>query len=262
MKKNSISIIVKIYILCLKIQLIFTFSIVIAFTAFKTYARDIKIVGTDWEPFSASTLESGGVLTEIVVTAFKRKGYNAEIQWYPWKRCLVLTSKGERDVLMTAYYSEQRAKKYLYSDPLFQIDIGLVALKEAGISSYKSLRDLEKFTIGVTKNWVNSAEFDAANYLKKDVSLTHITTMRKLFGRRIDMIVTSIPVFQYEVNRMKYHSLSEVTILDPILTKNNLHILSGFKVADYKKIIQDFNEGLSEIKQDGSYGKIFSKHGF
>ncbi|MDE1464014.1 substrate-binding periplasmic protein [Spartinivicinus poritis] len=228
----------------------------------KVLARDITIVTTDWEPYFASTLEEGGVLTEIVKTAFKRKGHKISLQWYPWKRCMVLVAKGKRDIALGAYFSKERAKTYYYSDPFFDINVGIIALKEAGITSYSSLHELKEYTIGVTKNWVNSAEFDKADYLRKDISQSHIITIRKLFGRRIDMIVTSIPVFQYEVGRLKHHNLSEIVVLNPLLSTNELYLISSIKLKDHKKIIQDFNKGLAEIKKDGTYGKIFSKHGF
>lgn len=241
--------------------LIILFSIAIS-SPLSGLARDISMVTVDWAPLYASNLKGGGVLTEVVKSAFKRKGHNATLQWHPWKRCMVLVGKGKSDIAMGAYFSKERARNYLYSDPFFEVNIGLVALKEIGITSYKSLQELKKYTIGVNKHWVNSPQFDAATYLKKDYSQTHIVTLRKLFGRRIHMIVTSIPVLQYEVGRMKHHSLSEVVILDPLLATNKLYLISGFKLKDHKQIIQDFNEGLAEIKKDGTYGKIFAKHGF
>lgn len=234
----------------------------IATISFKISARDIAMVTVDWEPYYASNLENGGVVVDLVKTAFKRKGHTATIQWYPWKRSLVLVAEGKKGILVGAYYSKERAKTYLFSDPLFEINVGLIALKETGITSYKSLTELKNYTIGVNKNWVNTPKFDAATYLKKDYSQTHITTIRKLFGRRIDMIVASIPVFQYEVSKMKHHDLSEVVVLKPLLATNKLYILSGLQLLDHKQIIHDFNKGLAEIKQDGTYGKIFSKHGF
>ncbi|WP_163834670.1 substrate-binding periplasmic protein [Spartinivicinus ruber] len=219
------------------------------------------MVTSEWEPFFASTLKNQGVLIEIAKTAFMRKGHSAKIQWYPWKRCMYLTAKGKKDIAI-GYFSKERAKTYLYSKPFFEVDIGLVALKETNLSSYKSLKDLKPYVIGVNKGWVNSSEFDSATYLNKDYSLLHHTTIRKLFGKRIDMIVTSIPVFRYEVNKMNKYSLSDVVILKPLLSKNGLYLFSSFNVKDHRQIIQDFNEGLTEIQQDGTYEKIFIEHGF
>lgn len=249
--------------MCIKSQLLTALFIAITtLTSIQTSARAVSIVATDWAPYFASTLKNGGVLSEIVIKALKRKEHYATIRWYPWNRCLMLVAKGEADFVLGAYFNEARTDTYHYSAPLFEVNLALVALKEADITSYKSLKDLKPYTIGVTKYWINTPAFDAATYLTKDQSLTHIANIRKLFGRRLDMIVTSIPVFQYEVAKLRYHNLSEVVVLDPLLGTNKLYLISGQTLEDHKKITEDFNQGLAEIKDDGTYGKIFAKHGF
>ena len=56
--------------------------------------------------------------------------------------------------------------------------------------------------------------------------------------------------------------MSEVVVLSPILGKKGLHLMMGRKIPDHEKIIADFNKGLKEIREDGTYGRILSSHGF
>ncbi|OMH39313.1 hypothetical protein BGP75_04020 [Motiliproteus sp. MSK22-1] len=220
------------------------------------------MVTTEWEPFYASTLEAGGVVTDIVASAFEREGYQTTIEWYPWLRAMKLVENGGADMVMGAYYSEERSRLYHFSDPFFNIDIGLIALKETGISQYEDLKALTPYKIGVNRGWAYTEEFDSANFLNKEYAMNQILVTRMLFARRVDMIAASLAVFQHETNRLRYHNSSEVVVLSPLLDSKPLHLMFSRKNPDHLKLANDFNRGLAKIRADGSYGRILAKHGF
>jgi len=225
-------------------------------------ARDVSMVTVDWEPYYASSLDKGGVYTEIVTTAFKRVGHNATVRFISWKRALKYVEDGKKDIVMGAYYNEERTQVYHFSDSCMTLNSGLIAHKKLGITSYKSLEDLKPYKIGVNRGWTYTPEFDAADFLQKDEATNQMVNIRKFFKGRVDLIAITIEIFQYEVSKLKDHNMSEVVVLDPILDKKGLFLMMGKKVPDHKKIISDFNRGLKEIRDDGTYGKIFSAHGF
>ena len=225
-------------------------------------ARELKMVTTEWEPFYASTLDAGGVVTDIVSAAFKREGYETTIEWFPWLRAMKLVENGGADMVMGAYYSEERAKLFSFSDPFFDIDIGFVALKEAGISEYDGLQSLTPFKIGVNRGWAYTDSFDAASYLNKEYAMNQILVTRMLFARRVDMIAVSLAVFQHEASRLRYHDMSEVIVLSPLLDTKKLHLMFSRNNPDHLKLTEDFNRGLARIRADGTYGRIMAKHGF
>ena len=101
------------------------------------------MVTTSWEPFYSPSLSSGGVVTELVQTAFIRAGHKTSISWYPWVRALTMVEHGISDVVMGAFYSAERNEKFYFSDPIFSVDVGLVALKSISIEKYKDLKSLE-----------------------------------------------------------------------------------------------------------------------
>jgi len=226
------------------------------------HAREISMVTVDWEPYYASSLDKGGVYTEIVTTAFKRAGHKATVRFLPWKRALKYVAEGKNDIVMGAYYNEDREKIYLFSDSCMTLRSGLVAHKKLGITSYKTLEDLKPYKIGVNRGWIYSPKFDAADYLQKDEATNQMVNIRKFFKKRVDIIAITIEIFQYEVSRMSNHDMSEIVVLDPLLGEKGLHLMMGRKIPDHKKIISDFNKGLKQIREDGTYGSILSDHGF
>ena len=230
-------------------------------TAF-TQDNNISMATTDWEPYYSSTLKKGGVINELVSTAFNRRGYTTSIIWVPWIRALRSVESGRSDVVLGAYFTEERSRLYHISEPFFNIDVGIIALKEVNITSYSSLNDLRPYRIGINRGWAYTPAFDLAEYLNKDDATNHIITIRKLFARRVDMVAMSINIFKYEISKLENHTMSEVVVLDPLLGRNPLHIMMSLKTPEYVKKIDAFNSGMAEIKADGTYGRILSEHGF
>ncbi len=50
--------------------------------------RKLEIATIEYPPYYGKDLENGGFMTEIVVEALKRAGYDAEIKFLPWKHAL------------------------------------------------------------------------------------------------------------------------------------------------------------------------------
>ena len=103
---------------------------------------------------------------EITREAFKRVGYDININWVPWKRAQELSFSGKYDALLGCYYTEERAKKLEYSAPVSSTEVVFFELKGRNIT-FSSLRDLSPYTIGVVRGYANTDEFDASDYLKK-----------------------------------------------------------------------------------------------
>ena len=143
------------------------------------HARDVSLVTVDWEPYYGPKLKNYGVTADLVAEAFKRVGHNATFAWYPWKRSLKMVADGKSDIVMGAYINDERKKTYIFSDPLFNVDVGIMARKDVGITEYSSLKDLTKYRIGVNSGWAYTPEFDAADYLKKDPASSQIKNMEK-----------------------------------------------------------------------------------
>ncbi|WP_237324169.1 substrate-binding periplasmic protein [Vibrio penaeicida] len=234
-------------------------SILFILLSFNVQSRTINMVTVDWAPFYGSELEKNGVVTAIVQEAFRRSNHQSTIRFMPWKRALVLVEDGEYDVAMGGYYTEARAEKYLYSDPIFDVDVGLVALKKLGFNRYNSLQDLTPYRIGVSLGWANGKEFDEANYLTKEEASNQILNVRKLFRQRVDMIAISFAVFQYETNSLNHHKLEDVVYIQPPLSKSPLYLLVSKNILDGQEVIHAFNKGLNQMKKDETYNRLLKE---
>lgn len=128
-----------------KILLVIYFTSLVALSQ-NAWSQKVRMVTTDWAPYYASTLESGGVIAELVKAAFQRGGYESTVSWYSWITAMKMAKNGPADALLGAYYSEERAEIFNYSDPIFSVDVGLIALKSLNIEKYKDC-DLLSLTV-------------------------------------------------------------------------------------------------------------------
>ena len=138
----------------------------------------------------------------------------------------------------------------------------MIASKSLKFTRYDTLQDLKPYKIGINRGYVNSKEFDAADYLNKEEANNPMSNIKKLIKGRLDMIVAAGGIFRNEISKLKSEKVENFTFIKPILARNQLYILISRKIPDSKKITKDFNRGLVIIKTNGMYDKILKKHGF
>lgn len=227
------------------------------------WAEDKKIVlaTCNWEPFFGETLVNGGYVIEITKEAFLRAGYELEVKFVPWKRALETAKAGKADGVIGTNYSDERARTYRLTDVVYQEENGFFRKKGRAIT-YKTLRDLTPYKIGYMRGGSFGAEFDTAAYLKKQDVTDNELNIKKLIGGRIDLFI-SARLIVIHLLRTKYPEWQEEIefIVPPYLMINVHHAISR-AISNSEKIVADFNQGLKEIRDDGTYQKILEKHGF
>ncbi len=161
--------------------------------------KTVKLATLEWPPYVGSDMAGYGFTSEVVAAAFKQAGYNVTVNFLPWERVLQETEDGNYDAGYPAYYSDERAQKYLLSEPFAEGYTGFYKRKADNIS-YSTLEDLKDYRIGVVQGYVNSPEFDAADYLLKEEAIDEPTNLNKLLAGRIDLTVADRLVGQYIIN--------------------------------------------------------------
>lgn len=223
--------------------------------------RVINLTTVNWAPYYAAHLPEDGFFSEIVKSAFERAGYKPVLAFRPWKRSMVMVENGEADVLMGAYYNDERAKVYWYSDTIYLDRVVLIARKDLGIKSYQSLRDLAPYQIAIGRGWTYSEEFDNADYLQKQSATDQVVNIRKLKFGRVDLFAASETVFRYEVANHQSFSMDRFVVLEPPLKESALFLAVSRAIPDGKQITNDFNLALKAMKEDGTFRQILKKHG-
>ena len=221
-------------------------------------AREISMLTVEWAPHYGADLPENGLTTALVKAAFRAAGHRSEVDFIPWARALKEVEEGKADVVMGAYFNEERAERYYYSDRIYSLDLGLIARPGLDTRKYNSLRELSGYKIGITRGFANSEEFDSATYLDKHVATFPNLNIRKLFRSRIDMAVMNFDLFRYEAKKEGY-CISDVTFMDPPLSTEGLYMMASRNISDGVQIMQDFNRGLATIRQNGEFDRIVNR---
>lgn len=226
----------------------------------ETHARQVAMCTVNWEPYYGEELPRNGFFTAIVRAAFERGGHSASTEFMPFARAMLEVKQGDRDVLLGAYYNEERARTYISSDPIYTDEVGIVAHEDLGLTEFDSLRDLSDYTIGYGRGYSVNEEFDNAEYLDKEAE-SQILNLRKLFAGRIDLIAGSFASIQYLAKR-EGHDVDELVFLEPTLKESTLHIMISRAIDNGDELMADFHDGLSEIRADGTYDRILEEMGY
>ena len=241
----------------------FLISLLILFFAVSgfLFGDTIKLATLNWEPFLGENLESKGFVSEIVREAFAAIGDEVEIEFYPWSRCMALGEAGQVHGVIGAWYNEERAEKFFYSEALLTNKKLFFTLNSSSVpAEYTTLEDLENYTIGIISGFTYSDNFDSADYLTKDKSPDLKTAFEKLFRGRIDIVVstyyTSINTLENEFASQK----DKISELSPALKEDPLYVIFSKNAANGENIRNRFNEGLSKIKEDGTFDSIMSRY--
>lgn len=220
----------------------------------------IKLASLDWEPYIGPNMKDGGYVTEVIKEAYKRAGYTVQIDYLPWARAVKMSKDGDYDGYMPEYYSEDLKKDFLLSAPFQGGPLGLFKKKTSKIS-FKKIDDLKPYSIGVVRGYVNTAEFDAAAYLKKDEAKDDITNFKKLIAGRIDLIVCDKYVGEHILNTDLKANAGEVEFMEPVLEQKDLYVCITKTAPDAQKKIDAFNSAVKQMVDDGTITKIMDKHG-
>jgi len=222
--------------------------------------KTISLATTEWEPYVGRNLKGYGFTSEIIAEAFKRIGYRVRYSFMPPRRIMRDVESGKYDAGYPAYYSEERAKKFDYSDPFAEGPLGYYKRKDTEIS-YGSLTDLAPYKIGVCLGFAYPKDFEEAEYLKKEVARDEKLNLRKLLNRRIDLFITDKLAAQAAINQGILEGKASLEFMEPPLEVRKLHLIFG-KNRGHEQKIRDFNAGLKMIIDDGTAKNIMKRHGF
>ncbi|HCL56932.1 MAG TPA: hypothetical protein DHW82_07985 [Spirochaetia bacterium] len=231
--------------------------------SFPLYAEKkiIKLATLDWEPYIGQKLANNGYVAEIAREAFLREGYELQLDFLPWARVVQETKSGKYDGYFPEYYSKEVEKDFIFSAKFKGGP--LVFFKKKGRNiSYEKLTDLKPYTIGVVREYVNTEEFDKADYLKKEEVVDDLTNIKKLLAGRIDLFVADKFVGLYLLRTFLPEKAGEMDFISPSLEEKDLYLCFPKQITRSEMLVKVFNSGLEKIIKDGTVNKILKKHGF
>ena len=223
----------------------------------KTHADTIKIVSdTAYAPFEFKDSDQTykGIDVDIINEVAKREGWDVDMTFPGFDAAVNAVQSGQADALMAGTtITDARKKLFTFSDPYYDTAVVVYTRGNAKISSYKQLKGK---TIGV-KNGTASQSFLKDNQEKYGYTIKTFDTSdlmnNSLDAGSIDAAMDDEPVVQYAIKQGKDYAIN----MDG--EKVGSFAFAVKKGSQYEYLIDEFNEGLASMKEDGTYDAIMKK---
>lgn len=221
-------------------------------------AQDVSLTTTNWAPFYGSELEQGGFITSIVSESFKASGYTSQIEFNQWKEAMRLVKSGEKDVLVGAYYSDERAQDYHVSIPIYSVMTGIIKQQGLDLDFYSSFEMLNQYKIGKMEGSVISQSFDAFPFQNIQGYSVAEEGIKALANGDINLYADNLSVVKSIASRIGMDP-SKLSMVQPPIEKNDLYVMISKNIPEAEKIRDDFNAGFIMIQTNGTYEKILKQ---
>jgi len=231
--------------------------------------KEITLATIEYEPYIGKNLPHKGYVYEVVHKVFTRMGYKIKIGFYPLKRAKISSINGYFDGMVPAYYDDANIDDFVYSVPFPGDNIVLLKMKNSKVQLMQEnggdvnsiLAQLKNYTIGLLRG-TNGASFFLNNkILKTEVVSYDIQNIDKLVAKRVDFILIDKYTAADIMVKHRPHFIGKIEQVKPALSSNSFHLAISKKTNNYQEKINDFNEGLNSIIDDGTLDNILSKHG-
>ncbi|WP_437881974.1 substrate-binding periplasmic protein [Pseudomonas sp. LRF_L74] len=224
-------------------------------------AEPLRLVANPWAPFTDQGLLNGGLATDLVATALRRGGHDSRYIEVPWARALRGLQQGDYDVIVSAWYSDERALYGLFSQPYLFNRIRLLQRRADEPIRIDSMADMLPYSIAVVRGYSYSAAFDGNESLHKVPVMDFTMASRMLAAGRVRLVLEDELVAEHYL-KLDTRTIKDDLVFLPVLLKSNgLHILVRRSLPDCERIVADFDREIAAMKADGTYLRIYEQHG-
>ena len=236
------------------------FLVVIVLWSTNASANTIKLVTGDFAPFSGKDLSQGGMITEIIVKAFKEVGYATKIEYRPWKRGYQETLRHKHFGTFPYVTDDERKKLFLFSDAIYAAKVRFFVRSDFN-RKYEKDEDLKGLRVCVP---IGYSSVEIQRFLDKKI----LNTITPLGDKECFRLVEKGRTQLYSVNEVTGWTIIQKlygtrdgfrTIGEP-LRVNGYYIIVAETYPDGETLLEQFNKGLNALKQKGIYQQIIDRH--
>ncbi|WP_108649809.1 substrate-binding periplasmic protein [Dongshaea marina] len=218
----------------------------------------VTVTDAEWPPLNSVHLKGDGIAPQIVRAAFAHSGITAKFHHLKtWKEAFETAKQGQYDSSIGYVYNEERAKYFLYSDPVFTSNVYWFYLKDNPKAPFEwdKLQQHQGLVIGATRGYWYGPEYGK---MLKDERINIVLedsdniNFQKLLDGKIDLFpINQCVGFFLLKSRFKQavHQISNSP--HPLSVKEHFLIVSK-RIPNAEQVVAKFNEGLKQYKAEKS----------
>jgi len=219
--------------------------------------KTVSLVTSIYPPYLDPELPDQGLRVAIARAAFFKVGYKLNVTFKGWASIQADVKGGQFDGVLGVWFRESRQQWLAYSQPIGVNRI--VLFKHRGLSfEFTGFESLSPYSVGVVTGYATTPEFSAANLNIKGVNNDE-QNLDKLINRQIDFTLMDDLVMHSLINK-KYPGLNVIEEVGVVVESEDSFVGFSKGAVGYQQTLTDFNIGLAQIRQDGTFARIVKKY--
>ena len=220
--------------------------------------KTVTLSASTSPPYADRQLPEQGLAMEIVSHVFKRAGYAPKIKFDTWPRAMEGVSVGLFDALAAAWYSQERAEEYLFSESYLTSKLILLKLR-SDRTNYRDLSNLRGKRVGTQVDFAYGVDFDAVEGLRLVPENHAIQNLLGLLGGKVDVVIGDQRTLAMQLHSYLSADIQKFEVVDINLPSRDRHVAASRAIEGEESLVAGFNRALAQTRKDGSYQAIVAK---
>jgi polar amino acid transport system substrate-binding protein len=230
-------------------------------------AEQIQLGSGEWLPFQSNQLKHGGVVSHVVLEAFKLQGIDVALKYFPWKRNYEMAKQGKLTGTFVWSKKPGREEHFLFSDVVMR-DLPVLFYRKDNPINWEpeTWASLKGLNVGATLGYSyleNFIEYETNGTFNVERVASDGLNFRKLFAKRIDVFPATLEagygLLQDIFTDTEVDQLTYVAQMRASYEPESYHLILSKAYPGAQDLMEKFNKGLLELKYSGEYDRFFER---
>jgi polar amino acid transport system substrate-binding protein len=235
----------------------FAAAAVLAFVLRPLAAEELRLAANEWPPYTFADVYRQGVATALVTAGLERAGYTSRVTIMAWPKVLDTTRRGDNDVIIAAWFREERNAELAFSQPYLTNELEFLTRDDVQVREL-SREALAGYRIGVVEDFAYGEQPYDTTGLDIVVGATVRDNVRALFARELDLVLGDERILRHEVDLVS--GAKFVSFVPEPLETRGLRIAVSRARDDHADIVAAFDAAISAMREDGSYNSVLANY--
>lgn len=215
------------------------------------------VVTEDYPPYEMADAVNGlrGFDYDLAREAFARMGYEADIQFFPWKRALLYARRGDAVGILTCAHLPAREEFLLFSNPISSFTSGFYTRSGFDGPVPESFADLQGQRVGSVNGYESKAALEQAG-LSPLGAVDTPASVRMLWAGRFDYLFLARQSTDFVIKQMDWANRFD---FHPMSTRD-FHFCFSKNYPGVEAIAAHFNKTLERMRNEGRVEEIHSRY--
>lgn len=222
-------------------------------------AKNLKVVFGVYRPPYVYDMKNEGLDFEITMAALAKKDYKITAMHSPNQRAHQEILQKKVDGVIGV--PKEGSGSLCYTEPiLFYDNVAISKAKDKVVlNKVGDLKEYNFLAFSDAHRYLGSEYAELVKGMKRDTDIANQQTQVKLFWNgKVQVVVLDLNIFRHYQKTLG----KEMKSTDEVVIHRLFPNESNARVAAFRdsKVCDDFNQGLREIKADGTFQKILDKY--